>query len=168
MATHMIEITTMSFPADTPVDKGDTVVWTNRMNMKHTVTADNGEFNSGALAKDQSFTQAFDTAGKVPYHCDFHPDQMTGKVTVAAAAATTYNIDITAMAFPDSTAIAKGDTVVWTNRMNMNHTVTADNGEFDAGVLGKNKSFSHTFETIGSVPYHCEIHPNMTGTIVVT
>lgn len=171
MATHTIEITTMSFPANTPVDKGDTVVWTNRMSKKHTVTADNGEFDSGALAKGQSFTHVFDSAGTVPYHCDFHPDQMTGEVTAAeapVAAVATHNIDITTMAFPDSTAISKGDTVVWTNRMNMNHTVTADNGEFDAGVLGKNKSFSHIFDTTGSVPYHCEIHPNMTGTIVVT
>ena len=52
--------------------------------------------------------------------------------------------------------------------MNMNHTVTADNGEFDAGVLGKNKSFSRVFDTVGTVSYHCQIHPNMTGAVVVT
>jgi hypothetical protein len=49
----------------------------------------------------------------------------------------------------------------------MNHTVTADNGEFDSGVLGKDKSFSHLFDTAGTVEYHCEIHPNMTGIVVV-
>ena len=168
--THTIEITEMAFPPDIPVAPGDTVVWTNRMVMKHTVTADDDAFDSGALAKDQSFSRVFDAAGTFGYHCKFHSDAMTGTVTVsgAAAVAATHNIDITEMAFPDSTPIAKGDTVVWTNKMNMNHTITADNGEFDAGVLGKNKSFSHTFDAAGSVPYHCEIHPNMTGTIVVT
>lgn len=169
--THTIDITAMAFPDDTPVTQGDTVVWTNRMTMKHTVTADDDSFDSGALAKDTSFSQVFAAAGTFAYHCKFHSDAMTGTVTVAAgaaAAAATHNIDITAMAFPDSTEIAKGDTVVWTNKMNMNHTVTADNGEFDAGVLGKDKSFSRTFDAAGSVPYHCEIHPNMTGTIVVT
>jgi plastocyanin len=80
----------------------------------------------------------------------------------------TYTIEITKMTFPDSTAVKQGDTVVWTNRMSMNHTVTADNGEFDSGVLGRNKSFSHEFATAGTVPYHCEIHPNMTGNVVVS
>jgi hypothetical protein len=79
----------------------------------------------------------------------------------------THTIEITAMSFPANTPVETGDSVVWTNRMNMNHTVTADNGEFDAGVLGKNKSFSHLFDTVGAVAYHCDFHPNMTGTIVV-
>jgi hypothetical protein len=79
-----------------------------------------------------------------------------------------HTIEITAMSFPAATAVEKGDTVVWTNRMNMNHTVTADNGDFDAGVLGKDKSFSRVFDSVGTVAYHCKIHPNMTGTIAVT
>jgi plastocyanin len=40
--THNIEITTFGFPANAPVAKGDTVVWTNRMGVNHTVTADDG------------------------------------------------------------------------------------------------------------------------------
>jgi hypothetical protein len=80
----------------------------------------------------------------------------------------THTIEITAMSFPANTPVEKGDTVVWTNRMNMNHTVTADNGAFDSGVLGKDKSFSHVFDTVGAVAYHCKIHPNMTGTVAVT
>jgi plastocyanin len=76
----------------------------------------------------------------------------------------THAIEITAMSFHANTPVERGDTVVSTNRMNMNHTVTADNGEFDGGVLGKNKSFSHLFDAVGAVAYHCEFHPNMTGT----
>ena len=72
------------------------------------------------------------------------------------------------MMFPANTPVAVGDTVVWTNRMNMSHTVTADNGEFDSGVLGQDQSFSHTFDAVGSVDYHCEIHPDMTGKISIS
>ena len=52
--------------------------------------------------------------------------------------------------------------------MNMQHTVTADNGEFDSGVLNKDQSFSHVFAAAGVVGYHCEIHGNMVGTVTVT
>lgn len=168
--THTVEIKTMAFPANTPVEKGDTVTWINRMPMNHTVTADNGAFDSGALGNNKSFSHVFQDAGVVAYHCKIHPN-MKGKVTAtaaAAAAAATHKIDITKMAFPASTAVAKGDTVVWTNQMSMNHTVTADDGSFDSGVLGKDKSFSQVFQNAGSVDYHCDIHPNMTGKIVVS
>jgi plastocyanin len=82
--------------------------------------------------------------------------------------ARTYNIEIVKKAYPDDTKVAKGDTVVWTNRMNMNHTVTADNGEFDSGPFGKDKSFSQVFNTAGAFAYHCEIHEEMVGKVTVT
>jgi plastocyanin len=81
MAEKRIDITEMSFPANTPVAKGDTVVWTNKMRMPHTVTADNGEFDS-RLPPNGSFSHTFSTAGSVPYHCKIHPDDMKGTVTV--------------------------------------------------------------------------------------
>jgi plastocyanin len=82
--------------------------------------------------------------------------------------AKTYNIDIVKRAYPDDTKIAKGDTVVWTNKMGMDHTVTADNGEFDSGAFGEDATFSQTFNTAGSFPYHCEIHTSMKGKVTVT
>jgi plastocyanin len=81
MATKNIEITSKSFPANTAVAKGDTVAWTNKMDMQHTVTADDGSFDSGQMGKGDSFSQVFNTIGTVPYHCDNHPAQMKGKVT---------------------------------------------------------------------------------------
>ena len=123
---------------------------TNRMNMSHTVTADNGEFDSGVLGQDQSFSHTFDAVGSVDYHCEIHPD-MTGKISISSPVLNTHIIEITTMMFPANTPVAVGDTVVWTNRMNMSHTVTADNGEFDSGVLGQDQSFSHTFDAVGSV-----------------
>jgi plastocyanin len=45
--------------------------------------------------------------------------------------AQTHKIDIKEMKFnPPSVTIAKGDTVEWTNRMAMEHTVAPDKGEF--------------------------------------
>jgi plastocyanin len=166
--THTIEITAMKFPADTPVAQGDTVVWTNRMSANHTITADDGSFDSGPLGKDKSFSHTFGAAGTVPYHCEIHPF-MTGAVSVTASAAKTHTIEITAMKFPEDTPVAKGDTVVWINRMTMNHTVTSDDGSFDSGALDKDQSFSHVFAAAGTVPYRCKIHPGaMKGKVTVT
>jgi plastocyanin len=73
------------------------------------------------------------------------------------------------MAFdPATLAIAKEDTVEWTNRMGMDHTVTADDGSFDSAEIKSGKTFSYTFSNAGSFPYHCEIHGFMKGTITVT
>ena len=87
MPQHDIDITTMSFPADTRVAKGDTVRWTNKMGMPHTVTADEPPsppaFNSGNLATNESFQYVFNVEGTFPYHCRIHPARMKGKVTVA-------------------------------------------------------------------------------------
>jgi plastocyanin len=83
--------------------------------------------------------------------------------------AQTHEVEIKNMKFePSSLTISVGDTVNWTNRMNMAHTVTADVGsEPDSGAMAQNKTFSYTFSTASNVGYHCEIHPQMTGTIIV-
>ena len=49
----------------------------------------------------------------------------------------------------------------WTNKMGINHTVTASNGAFDSGNLAQDQSFSHVFDTVRALPYHCQIHPSM-------
>ncbi len=84
--------------------------------------------------------------------------------------AQTHSIDIKNMPFnPGSVTIAVGDTVEWTNLMGMDHTVTPDNSEFpSSGHIKPNAKFSHFFSTSGTIAYHCEIHPFMTGTVIVT
>jgi plastocyanin len=69
---------------------------------------------------------------------------------------------------PASLEVPAGTTVTWTNSGAAPHTVTADNGAFDSGRLAPGASFSQTFGTAGTFTYHCEIHPQMTGSIVVT
>ena len=52
---------------------GDTVRWTNDSVRAHTVTADDGSFDSGRLGPDAVFSRAFGSDGDVPYHCIIHP-----------------------------------------------------------------------------------------------
>ena len=68
---------------------------------------------------------------------------------------------------PDSITVSVGDTVTWTNSDSVAHTVTGDNGEFDSGTIEPGGQFSFTFETAGTITYHCTIHPNMKGTVIV-
>jgi plastocyanin len=61
----------------------NTVVWTNNDSSPHTVTANDGTFNSGNLAPGQSYTFTFTTPGTYTYHCTYHP-WMYATVTVKA------------------------------------------------------------------------------------
>jgi plastocyanin len=68
---------------------------------------------------------------------------------------------------PASVEIATGGTVTWTNTGQAPHTVTADDGSFDSGTLSPGATFSQTFATAGTFTYHCNIHPQMTATVIV-
>ena len=74
--------------------------------------------------------------------------------------------------FPNTATVAPGSTIVVTNqdaiRMRVKHTLTANNGAFDTGVLlGDPVSFVAP-TTPGIYNYHCEIHDFMMGSITVT
>jgi plastocyanin len=72
------------------------------------------------------------------------------------------------MAFdPVTLTISANTTVTWTNKDPVAHTVTSNTGVFDSGNIQANKTFSHLFDTPGNYPYHCIIHPSMTGTVIV-
>jgi plastocyanin len=64
---------------------GDTVTWRNLDAVTHTVTADDGTFDSGDLAPDGAFSVTFDQPGRTTYHCAIHR-YMTGEVDVFALA----------------------------------------------------------------------------------
>jgi plastocyanin len=93
-----------------------------------------------------------------------------GVSSLAAAPrpADTEDVSITGFQFaPQVRVIDEEDTVSWSNEDPVAHTVTADDGSFDSGALGESDTFEHTFAAIGVVAYHCNIHPNMHGTVVV-
>ncbi len=69
---------------------------------------------------------------------------------------------------PANIVIDPGATVTWTNYDSVAHTVTSDGGgELGSPLLGKNETFSRTFEKPGEYRYHCTPHPNMQGLVTV-
>lgn len=69
---------------------------------------------------------------------------------------------------PTSLTVKVGTQVTWRNNDGIRHTVTSDSGgELDSPLLSTGNSYSHTFSTAGTFPYHCTPHPFMTGTVVV-
>ncbi|VVB71113.1 Halocyanin [uncultured archaeon] len=80
------------------------------------------------------------------------------------------SIEISNFAFnPTSISIHSGDTVTWTNKDSVAHTVTSDSGsELNSDSLSNGASYSHTFTTPGVYTYHCTFHPHMMGSITVT
>lgn len=71
-------------PNSMTVQQGSFITWTNAENVMHTVTSDDGLFNSGDLAKDATFTYEFTELGTYTYHCSYHPG-MTGTIIVKPA-----------------------------------------------------------------------------------
>ena len=95
------------------------------------------------------------------------PDQ-TGPVQ-AAPVENPVTVNIQDDAFePATTSIAPGTTVTWVNNDDEAHTVTADEGLFDSGRLDPGDSYSVWFDGSGTVAYHCEPHPHMTGSIEIS
>ena len=68
---------------------------------------------------------------------------------------------------PNELVVTVGDTIVWTNTGNIIHTITADDGSFDSGIVEIGNQFSFTPTFAGAITYHCRIHPMQTGTIWV-
>lgn len=68
---------------------------------------------------------------------------------------------------PSQIDVLPGETVTWMNMSERNHTVTADDGSFDSGVLTNGDTYSRRFTAPGAYPYHCAIHPFMTGKVAV-
>ena len=88
--------------------------------------------------------------------------------TAASTTAATTSVTIESFLFnPDSLTIKAGETVTWTNKDSMAHTVTEDKGVFDSGSINNGATYSFTFKTAGTFTYHCAIHPSMTGKIIV-
>lgn len=69
---------------------------------------------------------------------------------------------------PISLTIERGTRVRWRNRGDNPHTTTSDTGIWDSGTLSTGEPFRRRFRRRGTFDYHCEIHPSMTATIIVT
>jgi plastocyanin len=89
----------------------------------------------------------------------------------SAAAQSTVNVTIKSYSFNPGTikvVIGVNNTVVWTNEDAVKHTVTSDNGSWGSpGGLSPGGTYTYTFMSPGTYPYHCSIHTFMTGTVIV-
>jgi plastocyanin len=68
---------------------------------------------------------------------------------------------------PPDIQVLAGDTVTWINDSVRAHTVNADDGSWSSPELVAAGRFSHTFDTVGTVPYYCRLHAFMRGQVDV-
>ena len=68
---------------------------------------------------------------------------------------------------PDTIHVAFHLPVRWTNEGTVIHTVVSDSGLFGSGSLTPAAWYEIQFDSVGTFPYHCDIHPTMVGTVVV-
>lgn len=79
-----VAIQDLSFePQTVGVEVGGSVTWTNGDTVTHTVTAEDGSFDSGNLNQGETATVTFEDPGTFPYACQIHPF-MRGTVQVGA------------------------------------------------------------------------------------
>ena len=68
---------------------------------------------------------------------------------------------------PNRLGVSAGATVEWTNRDEVVHTITADDGSWDSGPIQPGATWRRTFDRAGEFAFHCTPHPFMVGRVVV-
>lgn len=63
--------------------------------------------------------------------------------------------------------VAAGTTIRWTNRDQVDHTVTAQDGSWNSGIIRPGETWERTFSGPGTYDFYCIPHPFMKGTVVV-
>lgn len=87
--------------------------------------------------------------------------------SAVATASRTAKVSIVNFAFrPRTLKVGRGTKVVFSNTANRAHTATRA-GSFDTGRIKSGRSVSVRFEQKGTFRYHCKIHPEMRGKVVV-
>lgn len=67
---------------------------------------------------------------------------------------------------PAQLTVKVGQTVTWTNRDDIPHTVVCA-GKFRSKTMDTDGTFSFTFTSAGEYKYFCSLHPHMTGVVKV-
>jgi plastocyanin len=87
---------------------------------------------------------------------------------IGAEKAKRVDVTIKAMQFiPASITVHAGDTVVWINNDDRDHSVIATDGSFKSGNISSGEKYEHQFTAAGTIAYKCGYHPRMKGTVVV-
>jgi plastocyanin len=89
--------------------------------------------------------------------------------TTESAGGEEQRVEIADLAFdPETVTVAAGTTVTWVSAdPNLPHTSNSEDEVWFSGTLNEGDEFSFTFEEPGTFAYFCEVHPTMTGSIVV-
>ncbi|MQA64253.1 MAG: hypothetical protein GEU86_23000 [Actinophytocola sp.] len=69
--------------------------------------------------------------------------------------------------FGEDVTVKAGTEFEVTNEDGEAHTFTTDDGTFDSGSIEPGATETVTIDEPGTYDFHCEPHPNMTGTITV-
>jgi plastocyanin len=140
-------------PLEVTINAGETVEWDQNDITEHTVTSNDGLFDSSDLEPDSIFTYQFSTPGDYPYYCTIHGFGMSGVVHVVAAAPNTppttpvnvapannaanqpTSVQLRASVFSDSDSDTHAASQ-WVLRYTSNNAVAIDSGELsDSGSL---------------------------------
>lgn len=66
---------------------------------------------------------------------------------------------------PGRVSAHQGDTLVFTNRDIVPHTVTAKSHSWDSGTIAPDSTWRHVVS--GADDFYCTFHPTMTGSVVI-
>jgi plastocyanin len=95
------------------------------------------------------------------------PTQPQGKVIVVNPKGSGTNPNLTFEPQVVKVKINVNNTVVWVNEDDVTHAVVARDGSFNFPSVNPGQSVSFTFTRPGRYDYYCNLHPWMTGTVVV-
>lgn len=80
--SNTVQMKNFSFSPNTlTIKKGDIVVFANSDSVGHTVTANDGSFDTGNIGSGASQTLTFSKTGTFTYYCSIHPN-MKGTIIV--------------------------------------------------------------------------------------
>jgi plastocyanin len=68
---------------------------------------------------------------------------------------------------PERVVVAVGDTITWTNRDFVPHSVTAAGAGIESGDLAEGKTFTLVARQKGEIAYICRLHPVMRAVVIV-
>ena len=174
-------------PGQLTVQAGTTVTWTNTGQRPHTATDRGGTFDTRPIAPGASGKVTLSTPGTYFYFCRINPAKMNGVLVVEPGPDDVRAVRVQAvdpgftgdkLRFdPDKLTVAAGTTLLVANVGGRPHTLTADDGSFDTGIIdpgaeggrfaGENASV--TLNESGTFKFHCEVHPAaMKGVVTVT
>ncbi|HEX6541327.1 MAG TPA: cupredoxin domain-containing protein [Ktedonobacterales bacterium] len=70
---------------------------------------------------------------------------------------------------PPNIRVVKGATVTWVNKDTAPHNIVFDNNMAQSAILPTHRGiYSYALLTPGTYTYHCGLHPEMVGKVIVT